>query len=105
MLINQIIELLNKLRLFAMITELGNQRINTAVQEWSFEERLGMPVQAEDNDREGRRFQRTLRAAKFKIQTCVEDVDYRSRRGLERSQFSSLTTCDWTKNSLNKLTD
>lgn len=47
--------------------------------------------------------QRLLKAAKLKTQACVEDIDYRHKRGLDRSLMASLTTCDWVARGINVL--
>ena len=44
---------------------------------------------------------RLLKAAKLKTQACVEDIDYRHKRGLDRSLMASLTTCDWVARGIN----
>lgn len=36
-----------------------------------------------------------MQEAKFKQQACVEDVDFRHPRGLDRSVFFSLADCQW----------
>jgi DNA replication protein DnaC len=38
-----------------------------------------------------------LRAAKLRQQACVEDVDYRHQRGLDRTLVATLTNCDWIR--------
>ena len=32
---------------------------------------------------------------------CIEDIDYRHPRGLERSRMAGLASCDWIRQSLN----
>ena len=36
-----------------------------------------------------------MRVAKLRQQACVEDVDYRSPRGLDRALFQKLSEGDW----------
>ena len=43
----------------------------------------------------GQRFAARLRHAKLRHQACVEDVDYRSPRGLDRALFQKLTDSQW----------
>ena len=38
-----------------------------------------------------------MRAAKLRQQACVEDVDYRHQRGLDRTLVATLTNCDWIR--------
>ncbi len=103
MLMTQTTERLKQLRLFGMAKALEEQRTNTSIQALSFDERLGMCVDAELNDRDDRRLERLLRAAKLKVSACPEDVDFSAHRGLDRQVFATLTTCDWIEKSLNTI--
>ena len=51
----------------------------------SFEERFSLLVDRELTERENRRLTRLLQLARLKQPACVEDIDYKHRRGLERS--------------------
>ena len=57
-------------------------------------ERLGLLVDQEVTWRENRRLQRLLQLAKLRESACVEDIDYRPGRGLERSEIASLALCN-----------
>lgn len=61
----------------------------------SFEERLGLMVDREWNEREQRRLTRRLQRARLREQACVEDIDYRHPRNLDRSVIQRLATCQW----------
>lgn len=91
------------LRLHGMSQSLDDQTINTAMQELCFDERLGLLIDAEIHDRENRRLQRLLKAAKFKVSACPEDIDYKAKRGLDRQVVANLVTCEWIKNNLNTI--
>lgn len=101
MLIQQTLEALRQLRLDGMAQAVETQRTNAAVQSLSFEERLGLIVEAELQLRENRRLGRLLRTARLKAPACPEDIDYRTQRGLDRQLVASLLTCDWVEKSLN----
>jgi DNA replication protein DnaC len=60
-----------------------------------FEDRLGMLVDREATDRENRRLERYLRAAKLRLAASVEDVDFRAARGLDRGSFLELAASRW----------
>ena len=47
--------------------------------------------------RQDKRFTARLRAARLRQQAAVEDVDYRSPRGLDRALFQKLAEGDWIK--------
>jgi DNA replication protein DnaC len=101
MLIQQTREHLHTLRLTGMLQALEEQMEQPAMAELSFEERLGILVDREILYRENRRLERLLRAAKLRVGACVEDIDYRHARGLEKPRMASLITLDWVRQSLN----
>ena len=52
----------------------------------SFDERVGMLVDAEHLSRDNRKLGRRLKEAKLRIpQACLEDLDYAPRRDLDRA--------------------
>lgn len=95
MLNNQTIEGLQSLKLSAMASGLISQRQSAQYQMLEFEERLGMLVDQEITERENRRLERLLRSAKLRHDAVVEDIDFRTPRGLERSQILSLAEGSW----------
>ena len=101
MLMQQTREHLHTLRLTGMLQAVEEQLEQPAVAELSFEERLAMLVDREILYRENRRLDRLLRAAKLRVGACVEDIDYRHPRGLEKPRMASLVTLDWVRQSLN----
>ncbi len=60
-----------------------------------FMERLGLVVEAEAIARDHKRFVSRLRAATLRQTATIEDVDYRSPRGLDRKLFAELATLKW----------
>jgi DNA replication protein DnaC len=63
----------------------------------SFDERLGLIVDREWIHRQNARINRRLKAANLKIQPCVEDIDYRHPRGLDRDVMRDLVSCRWIR--------
>ncbi len=53
--------------------------------------------------RENRRLTRLLQLAQLKERAALEDLDFRARRGLDRAQLASLTSCDWIRQHQNLL--
>ena len=84
MLTGPTLDRLHALNLGGMARALAEQRENPAYAELPFEDRLGMLVDREATDRENRRLERYLRAAKLRVAASVEDVDFRAPRGLDR---------------------
>ena len=95
MLTQQTIEKLHTLRLTGMIEAFEQQLAQPQTHQLSFEQRLGLLVEREILHRENRRLNRLLRTAKLRLQACVEDIDYRHPRGLERAQMAQLVSCEW----------
>jgi len=67
----------------------------------SFEERLGLLVDYEWTHRQNRRLDRLLKNASFRLQACMEDIDFHHPRGLDRAVVESLSTCQWILASQN----
>jgi DNA replication protein DnaC len=93
MLIEQTLQGLQKLRLNGMIKSLTQQMDQLELQSLSFEERIALMVDREISERDNKRITGLLRKAKLRQQACVEDIDYRHPRGLERNQIAQLITC------------
>ena len=60
-----------------------------------FDDRLGMLVDVEMQERENRRLFRYLKAARLRDQACVEDIDFHAPRGLNRSLVLELAESRW----------
>jgi len=69
----------------------------------TFEERLGLLVDRESTERENRRLTTRLRQAKLRQTACIEDIDYRHPRGLDKSLMARLATCQWVRERHNVL--
>ncbi|NMB16147.1 MAG: ATP-binding protein [Firmicutes bacterium] len=97
MLIQQTFDRLHEMRLNGMVDELTAQTRQPDIRQLSFEERLGLLVDAEYIYRQDRRLTRLLREAKLRIPACMEDIDYRHQRGLDRALLQSLAQCRWVR--------
>ena len=64
-------------------------------QSLSFEERLGLLVDRELTARANRRLATRLRFAHLRQEACLEDIDFRHPRGLDRAVLLSLADCRW----------
>jgi len=94
-LLEQTFTKLNQMKLFGMTRALEEQLAQPDIISIPFEERLGMLVDREADLRENKRLARLLKEAKLKQQACVEDVDFRHPRALDRSVLFSLADCRW----------
>jgi DNA replication protein DnaC len=93
---------LHEMKLIGMADAFQDQLSSTSALHLSFEERFGMLVDQELTSRDNRRLQRLLKAAKFKVDACIEDIDYNSQdRKLDRSEIATLALCDWITRGMN----
>lgn len=90
MLTQPTIEKLCAMRLRGMAEAFREQQQEPDVQRLSFEERLGLLIDRQWNWRENRALDRRLRNARLQGNACVEDIDYRTQRGLDRQLVRSL---------------
>jgi DNA replication protein DnaC len=100
MLNQQTIDQLLRLKLQGM-SYAYQEQLQQPAQDLSFEERFGLIVDREWTYREDRRLKRRLKAAKLREPACVEDIDYRHPRGLDRSVLKNLVSCQWIPKSQN----
>ena len=103
MLIHPTLEKLKELKLKGLARGFEEQMSSSSYDSLSFEERLGQLVDLESTEREDRRLKSRLKQAKMRQQACMEDIDYSSRRGLEKVMMESLQTCRWLKEGNNIL--
>lgn len=101
MLVQQTIDKLRDLRLSGMAKAFEEQLATAAAHSLGFEERFGLLVDQESTYRENQRLKRLLKTARLKTAACVEDINYRHDRGLDKSQMASLATCQWIEKGLN----
>jgi DNA replication protein DnaC len=103
MLITPTIDKLNALALGGMARALAEQLERPEYQGLSFEERLGLLVDREAQDRENRRLARHLKAARLRSDAAVEDLDLRASRGLDRATVLGLAEGRWVSAHRNVL--
>jgi DNA replication protein DnaC len=94
---------LHELRFTGMARALTEQMALPDIEDLSFEERLGLLVDREATEREDRRLQNRLRQAKLKQNACIEDIDFKQPRGMDKSLLLDLAQCQWIKKHLNLL--
>ncbi len=104
MLTNPTYNKLIALNLVGMARAFGEQLETAGHQALPFEDRLGLLVDREATERDNRRLERNLRAAKLRISSaCVEDLDFRQPRGLDRSAVLGLASAQWVSAHQNVL--
>ena len=104
MLINPTVTKLEALGLGAMAAGLTHQLETPGTfSELSFEDRLGLLADAEGDARDSRRLARRLKDAKLRYPASLEDIDFRSPRGIDRSLIASLAGAGWVTRGHNLL--
>jgi len=102
MLNQPMMEKLLAMRLQGMVEALKTQEQDPAINELSFLERLSLLVDQQWNWRENQALARRLKAAKLRGPACVEDIDYRAARGLDKTVVRALAKdSTWVRNHEN----
>lgn len=91
------VEKLISLRLPAMARGLAEQMGIPSLEALSFEERLGLLVDRQLTERENQRMVRRLATAKLRQRACIEDLDFQTIRGLDRSLVARLAEGAWLR--------
>src|SRR4051812_20412211 len=97
MLIHPTVERLRALGLSAMADALVAMERNPDAAELPHADWLGLLIDHEATARDNRRLARRLQVAKLRQAASVENVDYRSPRGLDRALFQKLATSQWVR--------
>jgi len=104
MLSEHTLDQLRTLRLDGMVHALQDQGHSTAAAELPFDDRLTLLVQREIAWRDDRRVARLLKAGKLKVSAaCIEDINWRTSRGLDRNLITALAGGDWLRHARNLL--
>lgn len=95
---------LRKLRLGAMADSLQLQLDQVSTYEGlAFTERLSLLIDHEMLSRDQNKQARLIRLARFKLMASIQDIDYRHRRNINKSQIAQLAQTDWLDKAQNLL--
>ncbi len=103
MLTHPTLEKLHHLRLRGMAKAFKEQMEQPEADSLSFTDRLALMIDREVTERESWHLKIRMRNAKFQQSACVEDIDYRSPRGLDKALMLRLAGCDWIRHHDNVL--
>jgi DNA replication protein DnaC len=93
---------LHEMKLSVMAKALRDQMEDSDFNNIPFEERLGLIVDAEWNARKNNRLKRLIRSAGYEFpNACVEDIEYRADRKLDKAQITRLATCNYIQETYN----
>jgi DNA replication protein DnaC len=103
MLQQPLITQLQSLRLRGMANALEHQLAQPDVAALPFEDRLALLLQHEVADRATHRLHQRLRWARLSQPACLEDLDLRASRGLDRTTLAKIGDLAWIGQHLNVL--
>jgi DNA replication protein DnaC len=103
MLYEPTIQKMQAMKLSGMVEALEEQRKTAEVGAWSFEDRLALLVERQWLWKENRALATRLKYARLRQPACLEDIDYRHHRGLQRRVMEHLAGGDWIQYSQNCL--
>lgn len=96
MLNNNTISKLHDMKMGVMADAFKGQLAEKSISELSFEERVGLMVDAEWTSRKNNRLKRLIKNAGFSMpEACVEDIEYHSDRELDKALITRLSTCNY----------
>src|SRR5467141_5364645 len=99
MLQQPMMEKLHALKLQGMIEAIERQEQDEAARELNFLDRLALLIDQQWSWRENQALTRRVKASRLRGAACVEDINYRAERGLNRSAIRALTQESlWVKN-------
>lgn len=100
----QTVTQLNAMKLQGMASALSDQQHQPGTyQALSFEERLQLLVDSEQQARDQRKQDRLLRSAMLKVAANAKSINYEHPRGLNKSMMAGLLSCDWVNKHQNLL--
>jgi DNA replication protein DnaC len=98
MLNQQTIEKLYTMRMRGMADAFTQQQEDPQSTQLSFEERFALLVDRQWNWRQNRALERRLKDARLQGPACIEDIDFRATRGLDKQVVRSLIhNSDWVR--------
>ena len=96
------VEKLILMKLHGMAEAIQEQMKNRAYTELSFEERLGMLVDREMDNRQDRKLRTLLAKARLRYSgASIEDINFRARRGISKDLILKLSQNGWIKDKRN----
>lgn len=101
MLKQETLDKLRAMKLHATAEAFEQQLGSTQWAELSFEDRIGLLVDAEWTSREQRKLARRLQVARLRYPASLEDVDFKTPRGLDRQVMLALGNCGWIREHQN----
>ena len=103
MLTHPTLDLLHNLGLHGMAKGFKALEQNTEARALEHAEWLALLLEYEQTLRKQKRFEARSKTARLRHNASIEDIDYRSARGLDRAMFLKLASCDFIRERRNLL--
>jgi len=94
---------MNQMKLFGMHQSFQGLVETKGHQKLTQDELVSLLVQAEWEDRENRKIERSLQNARFRYQATLEEIDYQHPRKLDKNLFLRFTDCGYINRKENIL--
>jgi DNA replication protein DnaC len=95
--LHQTIEKLHALKLAAMADGLLAQTRQPDIDALGFEERLALLIDLQHTAVQNAALEQRLKASRLRQTACLEDLDLRTPRGLDRALIQTLASCQWLR--------
>ena len=86
---------MQKMKLYGMLRAFNQSMEAGMMDKVTADELLGHLIDAEWDDRHNRRLQRLIKAAKFRYQASLEEIDFNLDRGLDKNMLLRLSSSSW----------
>jgi DNA replication protein DnaC len=103
MLKNPTMDKLMDMKLTGMLRALESQNELQELHTLSFEDRFAMLVDAEFSERDTTQFTKRLKSAKLRDVACLENIDFKANRGIDKRLVAQLAEGMWIKEFRNIL--
>ena len=90
-------EALRRLRLYGMARGLEDLERQPERSQLSFDDQLALLVEREMAERANTALVSRLKRARLRQTACLEDLDWRTPRGLDRTLVRDLASCRWVR--------
>ena len=86
---------MQKMKLYGMLRAFNQSMEAGMMDKVTADELLGHLIDAEWDDRHNRRLQRLIKAAKFRYQASLDEIDFNLDRGLDKNMLLRLSSSSW----------
>jgi len=86
---------MQKMKLYGMLRAFNQSLEAGMISKVTADELLGHLIDAEWDDRHNRRLQRLIKAAKFRYQASLDEIDFNLNRGLDKNLLLRLSSSRW----------